>query len=733
MMRSLTRRDLLLLGAACAVLYALGLTNHGLTNWQEAQRAVVAREMQANWHAERGSDASGGWRAGNGEIDSVVTPNVKKEIAGEGWRALIVPTNCGTPYLAKPPLMYWAQIAIAEARGWARVGNGRTGEFELRAVVAIAGTLGVLATYWCVLTLVGGGRRTDGARANGSYAAGESSRENASSRVSASSLENVSSSASGSLWAGASSWAGVPATVVRGREEAWARAVAIWAALCLATGVLYVRSSRIGELDILLVPSVVLAITGVARSWRRHLERSQADVPGIVLAAVAATFAVMTKGPAGLAVIALASYGGIALWTALTREPLETFWVPRFTVPWRTVNRGGGEVQEAGQTRWRVIPSFETPRVVVAGNTPSVLVWLVALTAACVIGIVSLWHAASFGDVLGSLGHALAAGAIAAILARLAHPTRLKAYWAALTRTHPVGVLGIPLLVFFAWWRAVEGIVGREQAAAAAMGEADDNLHWFTPDAIVVNLEALAYGVGLGSIACLVCLVWLLKDRPRVRPGWVIAIAWLVLGAWIFAASTKGVVRYLTPVWPSVAALAGVWIATRIGESRRPGMVRAVFGSIIAVLLIVQTWWYGFGREASFAERSPRALVAEVMQRFNPDPTRMATFELRTPAIDFYVGQTVTPIGEIGMRESMAGVAPISLDELAARIRAEKAPMTVFLRLSGPDALGRRDLKPAVERLVEAGFTVSVLNTEHHFVTDSGRSVVGVAIVDVTR
>src|SRR5690606_9868631 len=69
------RRDLLALGALCAVTFFVGLTTHGLTNWQEAQRALVAQDM-----AQRGD-----------------------------W---LVPTVNGAPYLAKPPLIYWAQLAL---------------------------------------------------------------------------------------------------------------------------------------------------------------------------------------------------------------------------------------------------------------------------------------------------------------------------------------------------------------------------------------------------------------------------------------------------------------------------------------------------------------------------------------------------------------------------------------------------------------------------------------------
>src|SRR5262245_42746940 len=97
-------RDLLLLTVLCWAVYLPGLTSQGLANWQEAQRALVAREMQAR----------------------------------EEW---LVPTVEGRPYLAKPPMIYWCQLALAGAR---RV---TTGEFELRLTVALAGWAGVLATY----------------------------------------------------------------------------------------------------------------------------------------------------------------------------------------------------------------------------------------------------------------------------------------------------------------------------------------------------------------------------------------------------------------------------------------------------------------------------------------------------------------------------------------------------------------------------------------------------------
>src|SRR5690606_20192313 len=98
------RRDLAILTLVCAVAYCFGLVDHGLTNWQEGMRAVAARDMQAR----------GDW---------------------------IVPTLEGRPYLAKPPMIYWCQLLLAEITG------RRAGIVELRLTVALAGWSGVVALY----------------------------------------------------------------------------------------------------------------------------------------------------------------------------------------------------------------------------------------------------------------------------------------------------------------------------------------------------------------------------------------------------------------------------------------------------------------------------------------------------------------------------------------------------------------------------------------------------------
>ncbi|MBX3361155.1 MAG: hypothetical protein KF705_06915 [Phycisphaeraceae bacterium] len=103
------RQDIVTLVALCAVVLFVGLTTHGLSNWQESMRALVARDMG---------------------------------VMGE-W---VVPRVNGEAYLAKPPMVYWCQLAIARVRG-VFGGDGVPGVFELRLTVALAAMLGVVATY----------------------------------------------------------------------------------------------------------------------------------------------------------------------------------------------------------------------------------------------------------------------------------------------------------------------------------------------------------------------------------------------------------------------------------------------------------------------------------------------------------------------------------------------------------------------------------------------------------
>lgn len=525
------RRDVLVLVALCAAVYGTGLTTHGLTNWQESQRVVVAREMQAR----------GEW---------------------------IVPTINGQPYLAKPPMMYWAQIGLAKVMG------RRVGILELRLVVAVAGMLGVLCTYVVARGMLCG-------------AAPPPTRH-------------------GTI----------------GAEE-WARSAALWASLCLATGVLYVRSSRIGELDILLVPFVVVAIGAIAAAWRSHRERGRTSWGAVVVATVSAAGAAMTKGPPGVMVIGLAGYGGMAIWYAL--------------------QRGG-----------------------------------------------SAW-----GRARRCLG--------------------------AYARTHPVLVVGVPMLALWGWERAAAARIGVGAAEALAVQEAEENLRLFSAQAPLVNLGAAAYGVGLGSVAAACAIVWLIRDRRRLgvaaRPEWFIVLAWVGLGLVAFSVLGKGVGRYLTPLWPGIAMLGGMFIASAIADAKRPQRWRWRLGAVVVLLALGQGLWYAAGREWLQGERSPRAMMTELLGAGSGvDAAELATFEFRTPAIDYYAGRFLQPVGDVGQRDAIAGATPWTIDELKQHLAVTGRGMTVLVRLGKGDAVGR---------LAMAGMVVETIPLKARFVMDHGKTDLG--------
>ncbi len=595
-----TRRDLALLAALCLLTYLPGLTTHGLTNWQEAQRAVVAREMQAR----------GDW---------------------------LVPTINNHPYLAKPPLIYWCQLTLAELTGGV---GGRVGLLHLRLTVALAGLIGVLATYLVARQL----------------------------------LDDDDPAAA------------LPApTQTPATTADWSRLAALWAALSLATGILYVRSSRIGELDILLVPFVVIGIGAIAAAWRTHRTRARTNYPAILLAAVCAVGAALTKGPPGLLTLGLAGYGGIALHACA----------------------GGGAT---------------------TGRSGPVVLFARLLSATTTIAafIISFRHAdpgeSLSTTLIGSTLIAITIGVLTLVLTRLLRPPPARELFVAYARTHPVGVLGAGAAALWYWGHLVRNRVGVGGADAARLvsEEAEDNLRLLVPQAPLNNLEAAAFGVGLGSIAAILALVWLIKDRPRFaggRPGWFIVIAWVGLGLAAFSLLGKGVGRYLTPLWPGIAILGGMFLAAALIDSRRPRLLRTILVIIVLALALTQSWYYGFGREQYDADRSPRALIAELLAApLAIAPASIATFEFRTPALDYELDRWVQPVGDMGMRPGMAGGESWSLDQLRDHTRTH-GPVTLLVRTSEPT---KRE--PAIERLRAAGFAVESIPTTAKFTIDAGKA-----------
>ncbi len=615
----------------CAVAFFPGLDRHGVTNWQEAQRLIVAREMQAR---SRNTMAS------------------RSTLAG--FKELLVPRSNGKPYLAKPPMIYWSQIGLANAMGQ------RVELWHLRAVVALAGLLGVLATYGAARELL---------------------RPHAPAERTPKSV--------------------VPSTGPLGIvvDAQFVDRAAFSSAAMLATGLLYVRSGRIGELDILLVPLCTTAIWAVARAWRTHQEQRRTNFGAVVIAMVATALATLTKDPAVM-VVALAAYGGIALWIVFA--PSGTL------VDTAVVRRRGGSPLQA-------LPE--------AGSGERPLTW----TWAAAFGVPSVLVAASGiespTDILGALIIGLFAALLGLMFSRVLWPLRFRALFVAFSRTHPVLVLGGAVVVRLAWGWAVASMIGTESTGALARQEVEDNVRLLVPEAPLNNLEAMSFGVGVGSVAAIVTLIALLRDRfwpSRSLAGWCVLIAWLVFIFAAFSVLGKGVQRYLTPMWPALAMLGGLGVAVALAQAQRSRWLRPTLVVAILSLAAGQGWWYGYGRESA-ADRSPRDLVAELQARNDVLMYRLFSLEFATPALDYYLDRHVEVVGDARVNDSMAGGGAWSIGKLIRNIRRTGRPAFVLVR-TGRIPGEPNDAPTAIERLLAAGLVASEVPTTARFRIDKGRS-----------
>ncbi|MEM8835705.1 MAG: phospholipid carrier-dependent glycosyltransferase [Planctomycetota bacterium] len=506
--RTALARHALIVTAVCALAFGWGLTTHGLTNWQEAIRVVVARSMQA----------AGDW---------------------------IVPIVDGQPYLAKPPLIYWAQLVSASIRG------AEVSIFDLRLVVALSGWIAALLTLVAARTVLFDARALD-----------------------------------------------------PGTARARAHSAALWAAVLLATGVLHVRSSRIGELDILLTPFTVLGVWGVFRAWRASLGGARVDWLGIALACVGSAGAALTKGPPGVLTLLLAGYGGIALHAAFgshIASPRGAFkWVPLVCALAGALAGGYAASRDADDLR----------------------AWIGALLIAC------------------------CTGSAAWLVARFVQPQRLKELLRAWWRTGlPLAILA-SVGVLAVWSAGVARSIGAEAIEQSLNAEVSENVRVLRATAPIRNFEGMLYAVGLGSGAMLAALVWILKDRPRLPLGaWTLA-GWVGLTFVAFSTLGTGSSRYLTPVWSGVAMLGALWLVELFHD--RPGLARRLrpaLAVLVALLALGQGVWYAIGREVYAAHRSPRDFIAALQEASVPlTPERVKSIDFWTAAVEYYVGGYVEPL-----------------------------------------------------------------------------------------
>lgn len=548
-----------LLAAFCLLVFAWGLNAQGLSNWQESQRALVAREMFRN----------------------------------NEW---VVPTANGEPYIAKPPLMYWCEMAIAHARsalGFVPFSD----ESEVRLTVALAGLAGVLATFFVTRRMLGS---DEGRSVSREWIAGS-------------------------------------------------------AALGLASGVLYVRASRTGAIDILLAPFTVITVGAIFACWT-HGGLRRAGAIAIGTAAMAG--AVLAKGPPALLAPLLALLGGPALWL---------------------ISRADGPAPRRGA------------------------VWAGAAVGALALAGLSVPGVQRPLDWLGVLCFLLFGGALGAVVAALASSGQVGAWTGLVARAHPWFVFGVPLALLWVWGRLVAGAIGADALAALAQAELDDNLRLLEPGSPVSNLGFFAYGVLPMSIATIAALWWVLADRPRLSlAGWAV-VAWVTLGLVAFSALGKGVARYLTPVWPACAMLGALWLgllAARLGSGFRIAVPTAL---VIAGL--GQAAWYGGLRPRYEGLRSPREMVAEVLAR-EPSAEWHAV-GLACPALDFYADRRVEQWAAPGSRRGR------DLAEFDAHADAASGRFVLLVPRRTSD--GRKDGVDAVSFLRQSGLRVEPLPVRARF------------------
>src|SRR5690606_8387971 len=119
---------------------------------------------------------------------------------------------------------------------------------------------------------------------------------------------------------------------------------------------------------------------------------------------------------------------------------------------------------------------------------------------------------------------------------------------------------------------------------------------------------------------------------------------WIALAFVLFSTLGKGVARYLTPAWPGVALVGGLWLATVARErATSEGGARGLRWAAALAMVIAgaaQTWWYGAGRQDVEGYRSPREFVRE-LQRIAPSE-RVGTYEIWNPALNYYFDRPVT-------------------------------------------------------------------------------------------
>ncbi|MFM9957426.1 MAG: ArnT family glycosyltransferase [Phycisphaerales bacterium] len=259
--------------------------------------------------------------------------------------------------------------------------------------------------------------------------------------------------------------------------------------------------------------------------------------------------------------------------------------------------------------------------------------------------------------------------------------------------THPVLVLGLPLVLMWLWLREARARVGAERFEALVNLEVQDNLRWFDFSGTDRYVESVLIALGVFLVFAAVggWRVW--RDRRVLTPGmWVVA-CWFGLGLLAFVLTTKGVGRYLTPIWPGMAMLAGVGVWTLASRERYVGRLVAVLVGCVVVQGGVLTWWHAHARTRAWAERSPREFVREVVALEGGVSGGVGTLDFVFDAVDFYADMKVEAWGRHR--------AARPLEELAARLSESGGAYTLLV--VEENSANRNEEGDPAERLERAG------------------------------
>ena len=119
------------------------------------------------------------------------------------------------------------------------------------------------------------------------------------------------------------------------------------------------------------------------------------------------------------------------------------------------------------------------------------------------------------GDLFGLAILGLGSVAVTVSLVPVLHRDRLLALFTAMSRTHPVAVLGATAVIRLAYGNWVNSLTGGDVAVRVARVEIEDNLRMFVPEAPVNNLQTALYGAGIASVVAVVTAIGWIRTRPR--------------------------------------------------------------------------------------------------------------------------------------------------------------------------------------------------------------------------